>query len=322
MQQKSSAQKVVKVEKRIFDAQRQPYLSTWSIYGFWGMMAGIAIISAGISFLTTDIEARLAQDDAANVDPITTAGISPQTRSINIAERRKQILESEVQKQKVDDISRVIYRLRSEQISLNNRIAELETILNQTRERTSVLENELKKAPVLNSAPTVIPPLEAPNLNPENTVEISKQPTTGTVTINKTAPLNKPSRSSSAPPSTLEKEVGDNAGTSVFAKTKPSQNAKVDDTVVGSIDLAQSTRFAIDLGVSSTPGQAKRLWENLQQRRPSTLSRLTPQYIETGNEKGETRIVTGPFLDASDAIRACAALRSVDAFCKTTVFQQ
>jgi len=231
-------------------------------------------------------------------------------------------LESEVQKQKVDDISRVIYRLRSEQISLNNRIAELETILNQTRERTSVLENELKKAPVLNSAPTVIPPLEAPNLNPENTVEISKQPTTGTVTINKTAPLNKPSRSSSAPPSTLEKEVGDNAGTSVFAKTKPSQNAKVDDTVVGSIDLAQSTRFAIDLGVSSTPGQAKRLWENLQQRRPSTLSRLTPQYIETGNEKGETRIVTGPFLDASDAIRACAALRSVDAFCKTTVFQQ
>jgi len=80
MQQKSSAQKVVKVEKRIFDAQRQPYLSTWSIYGFWGMMAGIAIISAGISFLATDIEARLAQDDAANVDPITTAGISPQTR--------------------------------------------------------------------------------------------------------------------------------------------------------------------------------------------------------------------------------------------------
>jgi len=91
---------------------------------------------------------------------------------------------------------------------------------------------------------------------------------------------------------------------------------------VGAIPIAQTSQFALDLGASSTEARAKILWNELETQQPSVISALTPKFIATGLEDGQTRLVAGPFDNAGDAIEACVQIRKIDAFCKTTLFPQ
>lgn len=326
----NAAQKVVKVEKRILDAQRDPAFSTSAVFMFWASSAVVCLFLAVFSFFITDIDARLA-DSARPVDAITTAGISGAgADSFNIVQRRKQTAEADIQKQKIDDIARVIHRLRSEQTSLNNRLAELDGVLTHTRERTGALEKEFSKILVRGKDTLTGPDLAKPsaklNLNPENTENLLPRPVrTSRVTDSDIPPVRdvlaaQPS-SSGAPP--LQQTA--TAGTSIVSKTKPSTGQSVDETVVGSIDRSvervEKSRFAVDLGVNSTPGQAETLWNDLRQQQPEAFKDLTAHYIPTGGE-GETRLIAGPFPDASDAIRVCVLLRASESFCKTTLYPQ
>lgn len=324
MDKKSSAQKVIKVDKRLLNEERKSTFAGSSIYILWGGIAGVALLAAAASFLTADLDKIRANNSNPQVDTITTAGVSSSARPINVAQRRKQVLATQVQKQKIDDISRVIHRLRGEQISLNNRIAELETKIRETQTRTKTLENELKKAPVQSRVSSSVPQQAAPassaNLNPEFKANDEWQTQTVRVIPPNTTPekTTKTKIKQSVPPAPRVQTKS--AGTSVFTKTKSGNKRDVDTTVVGSINLAETTKFAIDLGVNPTEARAKDLWESLKKNKSSALAQLTPNYIPTGNNEGETRIVAGPFLDASDAIKACVAVRAVQAFCKTALF--
>lgn len=324
MDKKSSAQKVIKVDKRLLNEKHKSAFAGSSIYILWGGLASVALLAAATSFLTTDLDKIRANNSNPQIDTITTAGVSSNSRPVNVTQRRKQVLETQVQKQKINDISRVIHRLRTEQISLNNRIAELETTIRETRTHTKTLENELKKetvkSEISSSTPQQAAAASSASLNPEFKANDEWQTQAVRVIPPNIAPekTTKTKIKQSVPPA--QKVQTKNAGTSVFAKTKSANKRDVDTTVVGSISLAETTKFAIDLGVNPTQARAKDLWESLKKNKSSTIAQLTPHYIPTGNNEGETRIVAGPFLDASDAIKACVAVRSVQAFCKTALF--
>jgi len=96
----------------------------------------------------------------------------------------------------------------------------------------------------------------------------------------------------------------------------------IDGIKVGAIPIAQTSQFALDLGVNSTAARAKNLWKELGTQQPSVISALTPKFVATGIEDGQTRLVAGPFENAGDAIQACVQLRQIEAFCKTTLFPQ
>ena len=341
MDKKSSAQKVIDVDKLLVEETGQSNFMSTTLYGLWGGLAAIAITAMGISYLTTDIEKRVAGTSQPRIDTITTASVKTDSPPITISQRRKQKQENEAREQKVDDLLRVAQRLRGEQISLNSRIVLVEKALKEAVERTSNLEKKLKNThslkPVAATPPRIVKPPRTPNLNPERKVKdeseriaeksnakISKAPEAKD--DSKPVKLAKPVKTKiiKALPKRPEHDLK-RRGTSIFtkkkaAKQKTVQNQSVDKTIVGSVNRAESTQFAIDLGVNPTEGRAKALWADLKSSAPTFLSNLTPHYIPTGNNEGETRIVAGPFLDASDAIRACVAVRTSDSFCKTSLF--
>lgn len=320
----SSTQKDIKTDKRLLDDSKKSTFTASALSIFWGSLALVALLTVGVSFLVTDFDGRLTQSHNPEIDKITTASTSSGTRSIKVAKRQKQVSESKAQKQKIDDISTVIQRLRGEQASLNNRIVELEKQLKQTRTRTETLEKKIKNTPKKNKivaqTPRIIAPQLEPNLNPEsNEQSLTKARNYFKEKIKQALPEKhiKEVKKSKANSGTTSKET---SGTTIVAKTNKTTKPNVDKTVVGSINLVNSAKFAIDLGVNSTQARAKDLWKELSSKRPGILGNLTPRYISTGSADGETRVMAGPFLDASDAIRACVAVRSAEGFCKTSLF--
>ncbi|MEP3525574.1 MAG: SPOR domain-containing protein [Hyphomicrobiales bacterium] len=312
----SSTQKDIKTDKRLLDDSKKSTFTTSAISVFWGALALLALLTVGISFLVTDFDDRLAQNFNPQIDRITTASTSSGTRSIKVARRNKHVFDSKAQKKKIDDISIVIQRLRGEQVSLNNRVIELEKQLDKTRTHTKTLEKEIQytqnKNKIASQTPRIITPQREPNLNPERSGKAIAK-----------ARNSFKAKTNQALPDKLVKEVKKSkatSGTTIVAKTTKSTKPSVDKTVVGSINIVNSSKFAIDLGVNSTKARAKGLWKELITKRPGILANLTPRYISTGKADGETRVVAGPFLDASDAIKACVAVRSTEGFCKTSLF--
>ena len=312
----SSTQKDIKTDKRLLDDSKKSTFTASAISIFWGALTLIALLTVGVSFLVTDFDDRLAQNLNPQIDRITTASTSSGARSIKVAKRRKEAFQSKAQKQKIDDISIVIQRLRSEQTALNNRIVQLEKQLNQTRILTETLEKKIlntpKKKKLASQKPRVIPPQVEPNLNPERSEQALIKARNSFKEKVKQALPEKHAKEL--------KKAKATSGTTIVAKTNKTTKPGVDKTVVGSINIVNSAKFGIDLGVNSTQARAKGLWKELSNKRPDILANLTPQYIPTGSEDGETRVVAGPFLDASDAIRACVAVRSAEGFCKTSIF--
>ena len=144
----SSTQKDIKTDQLLLDDSRKSTFTSSAINIFWGALASMALLAAGISYLTTDLDKKSALNTKPQIDTITTASTSSRKRQYTIAQRRKEVFETKAQEQKVDDISRILQRLRGEQTSLNNRIVELEQSLKKTSDRTASLEKELELAPL------------------------------------------------------------------------------------------------------------------------------------------------------------------------------
>lgn len=336
MNTKSSAQKVIKVDKRLLEDTGKSTFFTSTMYGFWSLMTIIALLAMAVTYLTTDFENRVANNENPLIDPITTASTSSSKRPITIDQRQKQRAANHEQKRKTDDILRIVQRLRGEQASINNRIAQLKQDLRQTRQLAAGLEKKVQKSLAPSSEVATAPlqvakPPQAPNLNPEQNI---KDQTTRKVTrtierspksvqLKKTTNLAKPVKTKIIKAlSDSAKQEAKKTDKGITTKQKTAQKQDIDETVVGSINLAESTKFAIDLGVNPTEARAKGLWKELKESAPSALARLKPRYVTTGNNEGETRIIAGPFVDASDAIRACVAVRAAKGFCKTSLFPQ
>lgn len=312
---RSITQKVVQAEKRKLDDQRTSPFSTFAVFVFWIIAATGALSLAVASYYTADWETRRADALLTGIDTITTAGISGSGSPRNFDDRTKLIRQSAQQNRRLDDVARVIHRLRGEQTALNTRLAELDSELRKMRERTEFLENKLSEKTSTNTKNINKPLL--PNVK-RGTLENDAGLTPRNVKVRRVS-------SHAPPPASLEtdhnpQDSGLSEGTSTFAKSRKTGAPEIDRTKVGSIKRAQSSRFAIDLGLNPTQKRANALWESLKTTKPDVLNQLTPRFVETGNGAGETRLVAGPYVDAGDAIKACVALRSAKAFCKTTLF--
>lgn len=320
---KSITQKVIQVEKRQLEDNSKTAISTFAVFAFWAMATTLALVVAVISHYTADPNVGNIQF-SQGIDSVTTAGIAKPARSGNSIRTRKIVAEAAAQKRRIESMANVITRLRNEQASFNGRLAELETRLRQAQTKTRKLEASLllsklnptpKKAIILPDEKGAANTIER-RLNKQENNASSRQLIPRTVGTHSITPNTK---NTSLP--VLNKTTPPKSGTSSFAKTNgalPSNN--VDRTIVNSINRAQASKFGIDLGVSSTSGRASGLWFSLAHERSELLGNLTPKYIKTGKAEGETRLIAGPYNDASDAISACVKLRTSDTFCKTTLF--
>lgn len=315
---KSITHKVVQVEKRNLENERTSTFSTFALFAFWTLATTGALALAAVSFYTAKPRIELA-NRSFGIDQVTTAGVGRSSRPESASERRQNLQLANRNDRRINDVTRVINRLRSEQSTLNQRIAELDLSVGRLRDQNKALKsqivtlNETKKQ---TSAPVIIPANPKSDKSPErSTALIPRSVDTKRVTNELKVKLNNTSTETAALDST--------AGVSSFPKTTASTLAdNVDDIKVGSIPVAQTSRFALDLGASSTAKRAKNLWDELGIQQPSILATLTPKFVATGVEEGQTRLVAGPFENASDAIKACVKLRKIDAFCKTTLFPQ
>lgn len=315
---KSIAHKVVQVEKRKLENERTSTLSTFVLFAFWTLATTGALALAAVSFYTAEPRVELAEQ-SFGVDRVTTAGVSRGPRPENSTVRRQNTQLANRNDRRINDVTRVINRLRGEQATLNQRIAELDLSMGQLRDENKALKSQLSglstKQPQ-KTATVIIPANPKPAQSPEQTNElVPRSVDTKRVTQKPKVSLNKPLAA-------LANE-GDDISSSSFSKTTVSTlHDTVDDIKVGSIPVAQTSRFALDLGASSTVSRAQNLWKELGTQQPSVLTALTPKFMATGIEEGQTRLVAGPFENAGDAIEACVQLRKIDAFCKTTLFPQ
>jgi hypothetical protein len=81
------------------------------------------------------------------------------------------------------------------------------------------------------------------------------------------------------------------------------------------------TEFAVDLGADASIEALRARWAKLRDH--SVLVELKPLVsVRDGKPPGtaELRLVAGPFANAADAARACAALAAAKIICQTTVF--
>ena len=315
---KSITHKVVQVEKRNLDNERTSTFSTFALFAFWTVATAGALGVAALSFYTAKPRVELAEQ-AFGVDRITTAGIGSTSRGENTTQQRQNAQLANRNDRRINDVTRVINRLRGEQSSLNERIAELDLSLGQLRRENKSLKSQvasLSKNSVQSTAPVIIPAAPKTAQLPEQQNELTPRSVdTKRVTNDVAITINKP-LSETAP-------VDENVNSSSFPKTTVSAlDDNIDEINVGAIPIAQTSQFALDLGASSTAARAKVLWKELETQQPSIISALTPKYIATGLEDGQTRLVAGPFANAGDAIEACVQIRQIDAFCKTTLFPQ
>ena len=315
---KSIAHKVVQVEKRNLENERSSTFSTFVLFAFWTLVTTGALGVAALSFYTAKPRVELAGQEFG-VDRITTAGVSAGSGAENTTGQRLNAQLANRNDRRINDVTRVINRLRDEQSSLNERLAELDLSIGKLRIENKDLKSEiasLSKKTTQPSGPVIIPAAPKTALSPEQVNAIvprsvdTKRVTNGIeVTIDnptvETAPEN------------------DNVSTSSFPKTTVSSlDDSIDGIKVGAIPIAQTSLFALDLGASSTAARAKTLWKELRAQQPDIISALTPKYVATGLEDGQTRLVAGPFDNASDAIKACVQIRKIESFCKTTLFPQ
>lgn len=315
---KSITHKVVQVEKRNLENERTSTFSTFALFTFWTLATTGALMLAAISFYTAEPRVELA-GQPFGVDRVTTAGIGTAPRSENTNERRQNTQLANRNDRRINDVTRVINRLRGEQSSLNERIAELDLSIGKLRNENKELKSQissLSKQAVKSNAPVIIPPAPKTTRLPEQTNQLTPRTVdTQRVTKEIDVTLNKP---------LVETATEDqNVSTSSFPKTTASTlDENIDGIKVGAIPIAQTSQFALDLGASSTAARAKILWKELAAQQPDVISALTPKYVATGLEDGQTRLVAGPFDNAGDAIEACVQIRKIDAFCKTTLFPQ
>ncbi|MEP1442100.1 MAG: SPOR domain-containing protein [Hyphomicrobiales bacterium] len=315
---KSITHKVVQVEKRKLDNERTSAFSTFALFAFWTLATTGALGLAAISFYTAKPRVEVA-DQSFGVDRVTTAGVPRTARPESLTERRQNTQLATRNDRRINDVTRVINRLRSEQATLNQRIAELDLSISKLRDENKTLKTKVSSLNLTStqtaSAPVIIPASPKGDQSPEQSSTLvprsvdTKRVANGTDVL-LTKPLAKNKTTAAE-------------GISSFPKTKvASIEDVVDDIKVGSIPVAQTSRFALDLGASSTAARAQSLWKELGTQNPRLLTTLTPKFVATGVEEGQTRLVAGPFDNASDAIKACVTLRKIDAFCKTTLFPQ
>ena len=315
---KSITHKVVQVEKRKLENERTSTFSTFALFAFWTLATTGALALAAVSYYTAKPRVELA-NRSFGVDNITTAGVSRAARPESLTERRQNVQLANRNDRRINDVTRVINRLRGEQSTLNQRIAELDLSISKIRDENRSLKAELsslKGTKTRTSTPIIIPASPKGDKSPENSSTlVPRSVDTKRVVKEIDVSLNKPVGDAKA--------EGAAEGVSSFSKTATADVADVvDDIKVGSIPVAQTSRFALDLGASSTATRAKNLWTELGTQQPNVLSALTPKFLATGVEEGQTRLVAGPFENAGDAIQACVKLRKIDAFCKTTLFPQ
>lgn len=311
---KSITHKVVQVEKRKLENERTSTFSTFALFAFWTMATTGALLVAAISFYTTEPREELAAQPFG-IDNVTTAGISKSSRPESTTQRRQNTQLVKRNDRRINDVTRVISRLRGEQATLNKRIAELDLSVGHLRRENKTLKSQLsdlvdKAQP--STTPVIIPATPKTTRLPEQTNElIPRTVDTKRVSNEVNVTLNKP-----AP-------EDEKKGTSSFPKSAASNlDNTIDGIKVGSIPIAQTSQFALDLGASPTAARAKSLWDELGTQKSSVVSALKPKFIATGVEDGQTRLIAGPFENAGDAIQACVQLRQIDAFCKTTLFPQ
>ncbi|MEP3233721.1 MAG: SPOR domain-containing protein [Hyphomicrobiales bacterium] len=315
---KSITHKVVQVEKRKLENERTSTFSTFALFAFWTLATTGALFVAAISFYTAEPRVELA-DQPFGIDNVTTAGVSKSSRPESANQQRRNSPLVKRNNQRIDDVTRVISRLRGEQSSLNERIAELDLSVRHLRSENKTLKSQVSD--LVNNTQIATAPIIIP-ANPKN----ARLPEQTNKLIPRTVDTKRVSNEADV---TLNKPLDDialkdkPADTSSFPKSAASglENT-IDGIKVGSIPIAQTSRFALDLGASSTAARAKNLWNEIGTQKPSVISALTPKFIATGVEDGQTRLIAGPFENAGDAIQACVQLRQVDAFCKTTLFPQ
>lgn len=315
---KSITHKVVQVEKRKLENERSSTFSTFALFAFWTLATTGALAIAAVSFYSAEPRVELA-GQSFGVDRITTAGVGSTQPSENSTARRQNIQLANRNDRRINDVTRVINRLRGEQSTLNQRIAELDLSMGQLRSENKALKTEvasLKKIKPQGNATLIIPAQPKTDQSPKPTRKLVPR-TVDTKRVNNEVEvsLNRFENEGAADK--------DEIPTSSFAKTTSATSETIVDNIkVGSIPIAQTSRFALDLGASSTNARAKNLWKELSAEQPGVLTSLKPKFMATGIEEGQTRLVAGPFENAGDAIKACVQLRTIDAFCKTTLFPQ
>ena len=315
---KSVTHKVVQVEKRNLENERKSTFSTFALFAFWTLATTGALGLAALSFYTAKPRVELAGQEFG-VDHITTAGISAGSGAENTTGQRQNAQLANRNDRRINDVTRVINRLRSEQSSLNERLVELDLSIGKLRTENKELKSQiasLSKKTTQSSAPVIIPAAPKAAPSSEQVPElVPRSVDTKRVTNGINVTLDKPTVE------TVSKDEG--VSTSIFPKTTVSSlDDSIDGIKVGAIPIAQTSLFALDLGASSTAARAKTLWKELGAQQPNIISALTPKYVATGIEDGQTRLVAGPFDNAGDAIKACVQIRKIESFCKTTLFPQ
>ena len=168
---KSITHKVVQVEKRKLENERKSTFSTFALFAFWTVATAGALAVAALSFYTAKPRVELAEQ-ALGVDRITTAGIGSTSRAENSTELRQNAQLANRNDRRINDVTRVINRLRSEQSSLNERIAELDLSLGQLRKENKGLKSQvasLSKNTVQSTSPVIIPAAPKTAQLPEQT---------------------------------------------------------------------------------------------------------------------------------------------------------
>ena len=313
---KSITHKVVQVEKRNLENERDSTFSTFALFAFWIMATTGALLLAAVSYYTAKPREEVAQQPFG-VDNITTTSISKSSNpeSKNGQGHNRQLVNRN--DRRINDVTRVISRMRGEQTNLNERIAELDLSVGRLRSQNKALKSQISDLvnnTQSSNAPVVVPATPKNARRPEqNNQLIPRAVDTKSVKNEVEVTLNKPLDETTQGGETIGKSRSPKPAESKLDNT-------IDEIKVGSIPIVQTAQFALDLGVNSTTARAKKLWTELGTQQPGVISALTPKFVETGVEEGQTRLVAGPFENAGDAIQACAQLRKVEAFCKTTLF--
>lgn len=321
---------------------------------FWMGVTGFSLTLAAFSAYSVDWDTK-KPIKTVEIDHITTASIrndAVERSSTRPRENRRNINELN---QRIDTLSGVIKRLRSEQSVMAARIAELDRELadkGRPQKTVRLIEQPLPSTPNVdiqstNSVdsnqtanvpiPVIARPIAATRVAAADAEEDAIQQEEFGEANDEIQLIEQNAALEQDLPAAIETEGA--STTTTIAKTpdvvspepEPSPRqasappvtirtpANVDPTTTASISDLQ-TAFGLDLGINSTPARATELWSTLRRGEPELFSELVPRYIETRREEGETRLIAGPFTNAADAIRACVTLRKSDSFCKTTVF--
>ena len=111
---KSVTHKVVQVEKRNLENERTSTFSTFALFAFWTLATTGALGVAALSFYTAKPRVELAGQEFG-VDHITTARMSTTSGAEKTTEQRQNAQLANRNDRRLNDVTRVINRLRGEQ---------------------------------------------------------------------------------------------------------------------------------------------------------------------------------------------------------------